>query len=552
MVWLTKHDPFRPTLSGELPVKAQCLPFSQIPHTTRLFTDFLSASPKVQPFYPRSPQFAQWVQDETQRVRYDAARRERVAAILERQNKLWGASAKTLENIARLRQGAFAVVTGQQVGLFGGPTFSIYKALHALKLADEATAAGVDCVPVFWLATQDHDVAEIRSTSLPGPEGLQKFVVPTEGTPDAPVGNISFGAEIEPVVSEATALLGENEVAAFLRESYRPGETYGSAYARLFTRLFAEWGLILMDASDAEMTAVASPIFQMALDHTKELTAALLTRNQELEAAGYHAQVKVTQSSTLLFTLQNGARTPIHQNGQDFLAGEEKISAADLRQRIAVSPQNFSANVLLRPIVQDHLLPTLSYIGGAAEVAYFAQVAVVYQYLLGRVTPILPRFSATIVEPKPQTLLERYGLSLPDLFHGPDPLRQKLATQVLPADLQSAFDHAEKSLTESLAGVKSALERLDKTLVEAAGNAEGKIRHQLEQIRAKAARAELQKSEVAGRHADLLSSALFPNKTLQEREVAGIYFLSKYGLGLLKDLYENIHTECVDHQVVTI
>jgi bacillithiol biosynthesis cysteine-adding enzyme BshC len=506
----------------------------------------------VQPFYPRSPQFAQWVNDETTRVSYDAGRRERVAAILERQNQTWGSSAKTLANIARLRRGAYAVVTGQQVGLFGGPAFSLYKALHVLKLAAEATAAGVDCVPIFWLATQDHDVAEIRSTSLPGPEGGQKFVAPTEGAPDAPVGNIQFGAEIEPVVGQAAALLGETAVAAFLRESYRPGESYGTAFARLFARLFADWGLILMDASDGEMTDVAAPIFQAALDQSKELTTTLLARNAELEAAGYHAQVKVTPSSTLLFTLRKGARVPVQQDGEGFLAGAEKVSASDLRKQIETGSRNFSANVLLRPIVQDYLLPTLAYIGGAAEVAYFAQVAVVYQQLLGRITPILPRFSATIVEPKPQALLERYGLNLPDLFHGPDSLRERLAAQVLPAELQSAFDRAEKSLAESLAGVKSALDRLDKTLVEAAGNAEGKMRHQLEQIRAKAARAELQKSEVAGRHADLLSHALFPNKTLQEREVAGIYFPSRYGLEFLKDLYENIRTECVDHQVISL
>src|ERR1039457_6832501 len=146
-------------ICGELPMKSQCLQFTQIPHTTRLFLDYLSYTPSVRGMYPRSPMFSEWVKDEAPRVVYDAGRRGAVSEILERQNRAWGASPKTLANIKRLRQGALAAVTGQQVGLFGGPLFSIFKALTAVKLAERATGAGVDCVPVFWLATEDHDLA---------------------------------------------------------------------------------------------------------------------------------------------------------------------------------------------------------------------------------------------------------------------------------------------------------------------------------------------------------------------------------------------------------
>ena len=191
-------------------MKAQCLPFRQIPHTTRLFSDFLSWSPAIQPFYSRSPYFAQWYMDETAQLSYDSTRRARVADILERQNRAWDASPKTLENIDRLRAGASALVTGQQVGLFGGPLFSVFKALSTVKLAGEATRAGSGCVPIFWLATSDHDLDEINHVSLLGPEGsLQKFSVPTRGLPDAPVGTVRFGLEIEPVIEAAAGLLGD-------------------------------------------------------------------------------------------------------------------------------------------------------------------------------------------------------------------------------------------------------------------------------------------------------------------------------------------------------
>lgn len=545
-------------MSGELPVKSHCLPFSQIPHTTRLFLDFLSYSPKVQLFYPRSPRFKDWARDETLNLRYDPTRRARVADILERQNRNWGASTRTLENIGRLRAGASAIVTGQQVALFGGPLFSIFKALTAVKLADEATSAGADAVPIFWLAATDHDLAEVNQIVIPGPDGsLQKLTVPTQGVPDAPVGTIKFGAEIDSVVEAATAIFGDSEVAGFLRDAYRPGENFGSAFARLFARLFAEWGVVLLGGSDPELHQIAEPIYRAAVERAVELDDALLSRGKDLEAAGFHQQVKVTPSSTLLFTLRDGARVPVERrsNGSrelEFVIQEERISQAELLRCIASKPDDFSPNVLLRPVVQDYLLPTLAYTGGAAEVAYFAQAAVVYQTLVDRVTPIVPRFSASIVEAKSQALLDRYGLGLSDLFEGPEALRETLAKRTLPQELQAAFDQAEIALRKSLDGISGPLARLDKTLVEAANNAASKMHHQLDQLRSRAARAELRQSEVLARHADQLSNALYPNKALAEREIAGIYFIARYSTELLRSLYDSIHTDCFDHQVISL
>ncbi len=538
-------------------MKAQCLPFRQIPHTTKLFSDFLSWSPAIQPFYSRSPHFAQWFKDETAGLSYDPARRSRVADILERQNRAWDASPKTLENIDRLRAGASALVTGQQVGLFGGPLFSLFKALSTVKLAGEATRAGSDCIPIFWLATSDHDLDEISHVSLLGPDGsLQKFSATTKGLPDAPVGTVTFGAEIEPLVEAAAGLLGDSEVTQFLRQAYRPGENFGSSFARLFSRLFAQWGVVLLDASDPELRRIAAPIYSAAIERAAELDDALLARGRELEAAGYHQQVKVTPSSTLLFTLRDGARVPVHRrsngSGADFLVNNETISQAELSGRIASGPEQFSANVLLRPVVQDYLLPTLAYVGGAAEIAYFGQGAVVYKALLGRATPIIPRFSATIVQAKPQALLERYHVAVADVFHGPDPLRETLARHTLPADLQTAFDRAESSLQQSLAAIQQSLERLDKTLIEAATNAGSKMQHQLEQLRSRAARAELRQSEILGRHAELLSNALYPNKVLQEREIGGVYFVARHGMELLQSLHDTLQTSCLDHQIISL
>src|SRR6202521_3330770 len=381
-------------MSGELSMKSQCLPFQQIPHTTRLFLDYLSYTPSIRSFYPRSPIFSEWVKDESQRVVYDGVRRGKVGEILERQNRAWGASPKTLANIERFKRGALAAVTGQQVGLFGGPLFSIFKALTAVKLAEEATAAGVDCVPVFWLATEDHDLAEVNHVALLSEHGLpERLVVESRGIADAPVGAVKFGPEIEPVVERAAALLGDSEVTTWLRQAYRPGESLGSAFALLFARLFADFGVILLDPAEKDFHDLAKPLFRAAIERVSELDEALLARGKALEAAGYHQQVKVTSATTLLFEVKNGARTVVRRrsndaNGGEFAVGEERSSSKELVERIEEAPETFSPNALFRPVVQDYLLPTLVYTGGAAEVAYFAQAAVVYEKLLGRVTPI--------------------------------------------------------------------------------------------------------------------------------------------------------------------
>jgi len=544
-------------------MKSQCLPFQQIPHTTRLFLDYLSYTPSVRSFYPRSPIFSEWLKDESKRVVYDGARRGKVSEILERQNRAWGASSKTLANIERFKRGALAAVTGQQVGLFGGPLFSIFKALTAVKLAEQATAAGVDCVPVFWLATEDHDLAEVNHVALLSEQGLpERLVVESpafdgNAVADAPVGTVRFGPQIEPVVERAAGLLGDSKVTTWLRQAYRPGESLGSAFGLLFARLFADWGVILLDPADKDFHDLAKPLFRAAIERASELDEALLARGKALEAAGYHQQVKVTSATTLLFEVKNGARTVVRRrsngaNGGEFAVGEERSSSEGLVERIEETPKTFNPNALFRPVVQDYLLPTLVYTGGAAEVAYFAQAAVVYEKLLGRVTPILPRFSATLLEAKAERILTRYQLGLPEVFHGPEKVREVIAARSLPSDLQARFSEAYASVEQSMAALRESIGKLDSTLIDTAESTRSSMSYQIDRLRARVARAEQQRNEVVTRHADALSHALFPNKVLQEREIAGVSFVARYGPELLANLYQHVHPDCHDHQVIEV
>jgi bacillithiol biosynthesis cysteine-adding enzyme BshC len=368
---------------------------------------------------------------------------------------------------------------------------------------------------------------------------------------------VTFGPEVAAAVGGAAELLGNSAVATWLREAYRPGETLGSAFGRLFARVFADWGVILLDPSDKDFHGLAKPLFRSAIERASELDEALLARGKAIEAAGYHQQVKVTPATTLLFEVKNGARTVVRRRsngaaGGEFAVGEERSSSEELLGRIAETPEKFNPNVLLRPVVQDYLLPTLVYVGGAAEVAYFAQVAVVYEKLLGRVTPIVPRFSATLVEAKAERILTRYRLSLPDLFLGPEKVRETIAARSLPEDLQARFSEAYAGAERSMAAVRESIGKLDSTLVAASDRARSRMWYQINRLHRRASRAEWLRNQVVARHANALSHALFPHKALQEREVAGVSFLARYGPELLEQLYQQIHSDCHDHRVIAV
>jgi bacillithiol biosynthesis cysteine-adding enzyme BshC len=289
-----------------------------------------------------------------------------------------------------------------------------------------------------------------------------------------------------------------------------------------------------------------------AIRRAEELDSRLLRRGEELESSGYHQQVKVTASSTLLFSLESGARVPIKRANGKFVIGKEHVSQPDLERRISQAPEKFSANVLLRPIMQDFLLPTLCYVGGPAEVAYFAQGEVVYKTLLDRVTPVIPRCSATLVEERQQKILQKFSLTLLDMFNGTDSLKRLLAERILPADLQKQFDSANEQLESSLTSIIGTLKHLDPTLADAAGRSASKMRYQLKRMRDHAIAAELRRSEVLNRKAEELSTILFPGNNLQEREIAGVTFLARHGIDLLQKLHDTLQTSCPGHQIVNL
>jgi bacillithiol synthase len=528
-------------------VEPECLPFSSIPHTSRLFDDFLHHFDKVRGFYPRPPLPASWTEEEKKRIVYPDDRRQTVTEILERQNVELGAGAKTMQNVQRLRDGAAAVVTGQQVGLFGGPLFCLLKAISAVKLAEQTGA-----VPVFWLAGEDHDLAEVNFVNLPAGDHLEKLTVEGPHREGAPVGAIAFDDQVAAAVKQVETLFGTSQVSELLAASYRKGETFSSAFGKFYARLLPEMGIVFLNPLDEALHRLAQPLYRSALEESEPINQELLKREQELESAGYHVQVKVTPSHTLCFYLEVGARLAVRHEQNSFLIGERRLSRDELLGEVERCPERFSANVLLRPVIQDYLLPTLCYIGGPAEVAYFAQAEPVYRHLAPRVTPIVPRIFATLIEPRQEKLLKRYELKLSDVLVPAEKLGELVAARALPNGVTNSFDAAARHLDQALGAIQSSLETLDRTLVDAAEHAGSKMRHQLQSLRDKAARAEARKNSELLRHAAELSTHLYPNKELQEREIGAVYFLQKYGAGLVETLKQILKSGCLDHQAVRV
>jgi bacillithiol biosynthesis cysteine-adding enzyme BshC len=538
--------------AGDDVVIPDCISFKSIPHTTQIFNDFLSYSPAVRKFFPTPPDPSH-IAAYAKSVPRDQQRQAAVADALEKQNRSWGASEATLRNVQRLREGAFAVVTGQQVGLFGGPLLALFKVAAVLALTKQVQALGVECVPVFWLASEDHDLAEVNQALLLTHDfQLAPFAARTAGVEGAPVAAIRFAEGTNQIVARAAELLGESMAADYLRESYAEGATFADAYAKLYARLFGEHGLVLLTPSDPELHRIAVPLFRDAVRRAAELDDAVLARNRELQASNYHQQVKVTRESTALFALVDGARMPVHRANGDFKIGREVVSADELERRIEAAPEQFSANVLLRPVLQDYWLPTVAYVGGPAEIAYFAQAGVVYEKLLGRITPIVPRMSATLIEPRIERLLTKYQVDLPELFHGEYELRDCLAAHSLPPELKQDFEDARRAADEAMARVSGSLQKLDPTLVEAAARATSKMQYQINRLQKRAAQAELRRSEIITRHAMQIENSLYPSKTLQEREIAGLYFYARYGPELIDRLVDLAQTRCPEHKVLVL
>lgn len=528
-----------------LPMESQCHSFGEIPHTTKLFSLYLEGFSQVSRYYAH-PATLDGILEAARDVRLDPEDRRSVVGVLREQNARLAPDGRldsaASENLDRLAKGAVAIVTGQQVGLFSGPAYSIYKAVAILRIAAEISRSGMDAVPVFWLATEDHDLAEVNHSFWNPRAGLARYDLPAlEADTGRRVGEIALGSAVEPLVDSAANSLegpGAEFISRALRESYAANETYGSAFGKLLARIFAGKGILFIDPLDARLHRIAAHVYRRALDDSTALRSALLARSRELEEAGLHAQVKITSETTLLFYQAEGRRQPLREHDGKFFAGESFFSPAEISSAAEKFSEAFTPNVLLRPIVQDSLLPTAAYIGGPAEVAYFAQAQAVYRHILGRMPAILPRPSLTLVEPPLARFLEKYDLSFRDLLQGAQHVRASMERKMLPDSLANQFEADEKTLRAMMEAYKAPIGKLDSTLLGPLETATEAMLFKFAKIKESVGRAQNFRTGVLDTHLRILFDSLFTNHELQERSLCGLPFLAAHGPELIEKLMQ--------------
>jgi bacillithiol biosynthesis cysteine-adding enzyme BshC len=521
-----------------------------MPGLSRLFLDFCSGNEPAKTFVPSSTNWAQrpplpphWPE---------------ILKVITEQNPSSAAGG----SLAALASGAGTVLTGQQVGLFGGTMLVPLKAATALAHARNATATGKPHVAIFWLASEDHDFAEINHVLFPSGRELAKlqYPMPAENAPAIPVGRIVLNDQIGELIAKACELLGTSEAAEALAAAYRPGRTFAHAFADFYRRIFAAQGLLVLDASSREVHRIGAPVLRDAIERADEFHQALLDRNQQLEAAGYHAQVTVGEHSSLLFLLDEttGARIALRRiaptaSEPDGLwqADGQSYSTADLLGILDSAPERISPSALLRPVFQDFLLSTSLIVGGPAEIAYFGQSGALYERILGRRTPAAPRQFASLVEPHVAKLLQKHEVGIDQVFEGDaGSLAMRLAARSMPIETKQKLAAAGNAVDTELKTLVDWMQSQDKGLGQSAETAAGKIMYQMNRLRTLAANFQLQRESTYSRHAENICTALFPDGVPQERMHGAAYYFARYGMELAERLTAHAQDCCPGHAAI--
>ncbi len=540
------------------------MPFSDIPHQSKLSLDHLRDPLSLKRYYPNavasSSEVSAFIPEVLANYKTD---RDALCDALADLNSQIGPGEKTVGNIALLRDAkTVAVVTGQQAGLFTGPLYTIYKALSAIKMSEELNVAGFKAVPVFWVATEDHDFDEVSHAWFLNNNGdlFEADHHPAGYVKSSPVGNVKIDGSISKLIADTFDVLPHTELSDEVRralgEAWAEGEFFGKAFAKCLATIFSNFGLIVIDPMHLGIKSLSSPIYAEAIKKSSEIVAGIRQNNSDLENGGYHAQVLVEDDYFPLFRIDDeGRRVALRKTGDGvYTSKEEKreFSLAELTDIANDDPQRFSPGVMVRPVVQDYLLPTVCYFGGAAEIAYFAQNSAVYKVLVRPVTPILHRQSFTVVESKPRRSLDKYGLDFHDLFAGFDRTVEAVGMKRLSSETLALLAQVETTFTTELDHLEHNFSQIDPTLTDNLEKRRRKIMYHLAALKKKANLAGIRKDETMERQIRLAFNALLPRGELQERVLNVHSFLNSYGPYFIERIYAHIDLDDKGHRVIDL
>jgi bacillithiol synthase len=543
-------------------LKTESLPFAKVPNQSKLFIEYQQNPTSLSRYYPNAinshTEISKQIPDVLANYKTD---RNALCDVLQEANIGNGATEKTLENIKLLRdKDCVAVVSGQQAGLFTGPLYTIYKALSAVKLTECLRGRGFKAVPVFWIATEDHDFLEVSNTFFINKDGdlAELRNEPKRCYENLPVGYVKNDASIKGTINELFDGLPHTEFTGELREmiekTWSEGVDYGDAFARMLTKIIGRFGLIVLCPLDIRLKKLATPIYVNAIKKSEEIVSALRTRSETLVTEGYHAQVLINEDYfPLFYQAKDKTRHALKKTAEGTFKTKDidrEFTLAELADLAEVSPEKFSPSVVLRSVVQDYLLPTICYFGGAAEIAYFAQSGEVYRILERPITAIFHRQSFTFIEPKPAKTLAKYDLTLQDLLAGEDVVKPQIVERFLNRETSQIFAEVEETINAQLSNLEKSLREIEPTLADNSINRRRKILYHIGAMRKKFYLAQVRKDNTIKHQIETMFASLLPNKSLQERTLNISTVLNKHGDYAIDWIYGAIDLDDKGHRII--
>jgi bacillithiol synthase len=538
----------------------QSIRIRDLPSCPPLYADLWEGRESVRSLLPRHFADPDAFAETAAAVRAGRHDRRGLCAVLRDQNERFGAGPQALGRIDQLLDpGSLVVIGGQQAGLFGGPLYTAHKALTVISLARAAQRRlGCPVVPVFWIASEDSDVAEIDHAHLTDREGaLRELRLPVEAADRVPVSRIRLGERVAGLVDACAGLLpvgdAAEEVIAELRRCYTPGRTFPQAFGAWMARLFAEWGLVLVDPSDPRLKRMALPLFEREIRGGSPVTEAVLEQTRLMRAAGYEPQIELRPGFLTLFH-QEPARHAITVAGDrlELKGSGRRFTRAELAARLAETPEAFTPNAVLRPLFQDTLFPSLAVVLGPSETAYFCELTLAYRRMDVPMPLIVPRASLTVAEEKTERLMRKLDLDLPRLLARGDRAVDDVVGRLIPGALTERIASARGRILEAWRGILEQIDALDPTLHPTAALGSARSAGQLDFVERKVMKAMRRRNDFLAGQVRRLVAELAPRGGLQERTHCALPLLARHGARALEQVLDAIDPMAAEHRLLVV
>ncbi len=520
----------------------QHLPFSN------LFRTYISDFQKLNEFYPTNPFSEEEIKRKAHRVKKTETHSEVVNVLEAFHEKLGIDQAEQLEKLRDEK--ALTIVTGQQLGIYGGPLFTIYKTITTILLAKQLEEKlSRPIVPVFWLADEDHDFEEVIGFGIPGNDDFIKVTYGAEGG-KRPVSDEVFESELEQFKSSLKEEMFDTDFSDDLWEDFnswfKEGVTFREAFAKMMDAIFGKYGLLIAGSHDKGIKNLLVDTLKKSMSENDRINSLLEDQSDKIKEV-FHQQVTIGDSN-LFWINEDGHRIKIERNGSGWTADENHWTEEELSNEISNNPEKFSPNVFLRPIIQDKILPTLGYVAGPGEVAYYAQMKTLYEFFDLEMPVIFPRISGTLVESGINRILEklpfewyRYGDRIEDL-------EKEYAKKSEETDVEKVFADWISDLKDASEKPRNIIAEIDGSLDGMTGKTISGFENEINKLKGRVYRSIKQQEQTQLQRIQKIKAQLFPDDGLQERMISFMYFMNKYGLDIWDQLIQELEKDELDLQ----